>query len=293
MEIPKEVVEYLQDNAGFIQRGDFKVLYNGIPSMWMTSYITHIFIASGIDPLKDLKVLPRGFYNDLDIQSVHLPDHMQEIGSAAFMDCDRLSSVHLPANLTSLGSRAFKGCTALSQIKLPQGIKILPNDVFEGCSTLHSVNLPEGLEEIRDNAFDRCYNLQSINLPTTLKRIHMQAFVYAGLKSITFDCRNVEISSYAFESCSNLSSIYLPSGDWIIHKRAFSDGASQRIITLGNKLGQIHVKAFAQEEAQEIHYEGTTDEWISQHPVTDIGVETIQCLDGEVERVDGYLWRKL
>ena len=59
----------------------------------------------------------KGAFDGLSfLNSVKIPEGVEEIGPAAFRNCTRLRSIILPNSLVSIGDYAFYNCTLLSQV---------------------------------------------------------------------------------------------------------------------------------------------------------------------------------
>ena len=84
--------------------------------------------------------------NALELQSICIPDSVQEIGSLAFEGCKNLAKVEIPDSVKKIWGSAFKYCEKLSEIKLPKGLEKICDDTFNGCSSLNSVEIPETVE---------------------------------------------------------------------------------------------------------------------------------------------------
>ena len=64
-------------------------------------------------------VLPKNaFHSRHHLQSIILPNQLQEIGSQAFFACDHLQDVVIPKSVTKVGAAAFSGCKALKNITI-------------------------------------------------------------------------------------------------------------------------------------------------------------------------------
>lgn len=75
--------------------------------------------------------------SDVVVPSVATIDNVkytvQGIGSAAFLNCDRVTSITIPEGVTTIGSRAFAGCTSLSTVNIPKTLARCEYDAFDGC----------------------------------------------------------------------------------------------------------------------------------------------------------------
>ena len=109
---------------------------------------------------------------------------VDDIGIEAFSYRNALQSVSLPEGLQNIGERAFSYCDALQSITLPEELQTIGESAFTNCTALQSVTLPEGLQSIEDYAFYWCKSLQNIILPSTLQSIGTQGFAYCPLTDV-------------------------------------------------------------------------------------------------------------
>ena len=92
--------------------------------------------------LKDVRIpssarIVSGFGNT-GLETVELPEGLEELEWRAFEDCSQLKSINLPSTLKKIGESAFEDCTALTGISsLPAGVQNVENLAFRGCRNLH------------------------------------------------------------------------------------------------------------------------------------------------------------
>ena len=99
------------------------------------------------------------------LETIHLPDSVTHIGSAAFCECGELIKIKLPKNLLSIGASAFMDCWQLEKITLPAGTRVIGPGAFQGCINLYQIKLNKALEAIGEDAFDDCESLETIIIP--------------------------------------------------------------------------------------------------------------------------------
>ncbi len=177
-----------------------------------------------------------------NIQSVHLPSTIKEIGKWAFDHCTSLSKINFHSGIQYIGYGAFHntaiteldlsvlsdscviesgsggfrslaafgGCTELKSVKFRATEKAIPESMFYGCSALENVEIPNTVTEIGSDAFSHCTSLTQIILPTSLKTIGWGAFEKTGLKEVVIPYGATEISSDAFSKTDSLQSLYIP-----------------------------------------------------------------------------------
>ena len=99
------------------------------------------------------------------LETIHLPDSVTHIGSAAFCECGELIKIKLPKSLLSIGASAFMDCWQLEKITLPAGTRVIGPGAFQGCINLYQIKLNKALEAIGEDAFDDCESLETIIIP--------------------------------------------------------------------------------------------------------------------------------
>jgi len=156
---------------------------------------------------------------------------VQKIGLDAFDGCTSLISVAFPSTLTSIGDRAFHGCTNLTVANLPPSVSSMGKATFYSCTNLATVTLPTSLQTIPDQIFYQCTSLLSIIIPASVDTIGIDAFYYAGLRSIIIPNTVKYIKEGAFDGCYYLTSINIPNSIKIINQDVFyNTGISSVII---------------------------------------------------------------
>lgn len=179
------------------------------------------------------------------LKKVSLPDQMISIGKSAFEGCTSLQEVSLPNQITSIGESAFKDCTSLSEAILPQGITELPMNIFNGCQNLQKVTIPDDVTKIWDNVFYECHSLEGIVLPDGLTQIGPGAFYNCkSLKEINLPEGITNISSQTFKFCRNLEKVTISGKVLKIMDEAFMTCTNLKDIILPDSVETIEVFAF-------------------------------------------------
>ena len=144
--------------------------------------ITSVTIAEGITTIDYW-----AFQNCPELETVILPESVENIYGAAFSYSPKLSAINIPTHLKTIYDWVFVNCTALKSIILPEGITVIMNDAFRG-SGLESITFPSTLTEVWHGAFCDCKQLASIDFN------HCPAY-------FEYDC---------FGGCSSLEELYIP-----------------------------------------------------------------------------------
>ncbi|SFH15821.1 Putative cell wall binding repeat-containing protein [Lachnospiraceae bacterium NLAE-zl-G231] len=142
------------------------------------------------------------------LQTLTLPDGLNQIGSRAFYGCKNLALQELPDGLNQIGDNAFFNCKSLALQTLPDGLNQIGNNAFTHCESLALQTLPDGLKQIGNNAFYSCESLALQTLPDGLKQIGKGAFSYCeSLTSLTIPASVESIGDSAFYGCTNLTKV--------------------------------------------------------------------------------------
>ena len=139
------------------------------------------------------------------LESITLPNTVEEIGDYAFFGCKSLKSISMPYSVAELGAFAFAECTALETAALGDSIQIIKDGAFDGCTNLTSVSLPDSLLIIGNLAFRNATKLESISFPKAVTALGNAAFqCCTSLKSVTLKENVTAIGMSAFSDCSNI-----------------------------------------------------------------------------------------
>ncbi len=170
-----------------------------------------------------------------NIESVMIPGSVQEIGVAAFKDCNRLQTIKIPEGVTRIEKDVLSWCEALKSVQLPKSAKSIGNHAFAVCPSLSSINIPVSVTVIGDSAFAGCKSLPSIQIPEGVKTIGERTFEGCEkLKAIKLPESIVEIKNFAFRRCSALKTVEIPQKVAKIGQSSFSDCAALTTMKIYN-----------------------------------------------------------
>ncbi|MDE7426651.1 MAG: leucine-rich repeat domain-containing protein [Muribaculaceae bacterium] len=210
-----------------------------------------------------ISVLPKRIcYSCNKLETIELPDGLEEIDEGAFYNCHSLVTVNLPQSLKILRRELFYACRSLKEIIIPDGAEIVDaygvcygceslmsfhfpenytskvlnyNDMFNGCASLTEVT---GCENIRINAirtFSGCKSLNKIVIPHLSSNIENECYSGCiGLENIDFTSFIKDIEAQAFEWCSNLKSLTFGENFKGIGNKAFNQCFDIQTITCKN-----------------------------------------------------------
>lgn len=156
---------------------------------------------------------------------VVIPKNVRVIGTHAFWGCG-VKSVYIPETVEEIESAAFIDCTRLASVALPNSIERLPDLVFAGCKSLLHVSIPNSIEEIESQAFQHS-GIEEVDIPDSVKIIGRRAFANCdSLTKVTLPKHKIQISvdtiDYAFgafRNCPNLSIVI--NGDYAEYNGCF------------------------------------------------------------------------
>lgn len=115
------------------------------------------------------------FVDNKNIKEVILPDHMTDIGVAAFFGCFALESINLPEGLTVINDSTFYGCN-LKKVVIPQGVTRIGWAAFAICEPMTEAEIPDTVEKINDNAFRSCFALEKVRIPASVTSFGQDIF---------------------------------------------------------------------------------------------------------------------
>lgn len=91
------------------------------------------------------------FYRHDSVKSVIISGYGTIIGYGAFIDCKSLNSINLPDDLQQIHKNTFSGCSSLTSVTIPWDVKTISEEAFSGCSGLTSIiNLNPEPQDIQD-----------------------------------------------------------------------------------------------------------------------------------------------
>ena len=215
----------------------------------------------------DVVIIPEYlFWGCTGLTEVTIPENVQQIGGAAFMDCKAISKITINAikciRMSSDNNRpAFVGAP-ITTVEFGPLATTIPDYAFYGCKTLTSVTIPENITAIGGAAFQNCPNLTTVvfnarnctvahtilgdnvtpafNNPA-ITRVefgpmvnNIPNYIFWGCKGITdvvFGDNIETIGQSAFYGCTSLNNITIPEGVTSIGGRAFANCKSLNTIT--------------------------------------------------------------
>ncbi len=188
------------------------------------------------------------------LQSVTIPDGVEEIGYAAFYHCDQLTDVTVPKSVQHIEAAAFDQTPWLSQWKQNgSGDFLIVGDgillAYKGSGG--EVSVPDSVKRIGAEAFKDRGNISKVILPDSVEEIGEAAFAGCSSLTETEGGSNVrKISDRAFADCP-INTIHIPASVESIGLRAFDTSGSS-----GEDGGGVVV--FEGESLPKLSYETTS-----------------------------------
>lgn len=178
---------------------------------------------------------PGSAISRLHIQSVFIPDTLEEIGSKTFSQFKAISRVTFGGSpsLRRIGCAAFRWCYALTEIAIPDTVEEICDECFSACENLRRVTfgessslkrigtraflncglveirIPGTVEEICGMSFCQCRRLARVTFDemASLKRLGPHAFSETGLRRVVLPNSVEEIGDECFGHCQRLSHV--------------------------------------------------------------------------------------
>lgn len=150
------------------------------------------------------------------------------IDAEVFRGNTSIESVTLPETIDNIPEAAFQGCTGLKEVYLPNRLLSISNNAFKGCTSLESIVIPTRTKTIGDNAFEGCTGLRYIYIPEMSQQSGALPYYTNGAPAL-----GVEIGSYAFKDCTGLRNLVIPDSIAHIGNGAFA-GCNLEYISVPN-----------------------------------------------------------
>ena len=196
--------------------------------------------------------IERGVFKDNNLLNVVvIPDHVEEIGDEAFMDCKNLSIVKLPKSLKKMGKGVFNNCDAITEIEIPKNLKDMNRydfsygGSFTNCDGLKKVVFEQGTTEIANYLFSGCPGIEEIEIPDTVTIIERMSFYNcANLSKVTIPASVKTIEGSAFANCPKLDRIEIPDSVEEIENEVFRDCLKLSDVKLSKNLKKMGAGVF-------------------------------------------------
>jgi hypothetical protein len=200
-----------------------------------------------------------------NLQSLHIPDNVVQIGKYAFFNNYSMHSVTFTENtkLPRISYGAFAYC-GLTSFRVPANVSTIAQGAFEGCDQLRSFTFAANskLPSISAYMFDGCDNLNRITFEQGSALTSIQAHGLEGMRNLTTvdfgDAKITNIDNFAFRFCESLTEIRLPEGVTNIGRFAFYDCTALTDVSLPSTLEHIGRFAFLGADKVNLYFASET-----------------------------------
>ena len=161
-----------------------------------------------------------------NLQSIRIPDGVEEIGYAAFYHCDGLTNVVIPQSVRNIEAAAFTKTPWMaewrqsgsgdylivgdgillaykgsgSEVSIPTQVKQIGAEAFKGCTGLTKVMIPDSVEVIGEAAFEGCSSLTQVEGGNRLKEVRDRAFAGCPIETVHIPASVESIGLRAYDS---------------------------------------------------------------------------------------------
>ncbi len=167
-------------------------------------------------------------YARSSLNTVRIPEGVEEIGYAAFYHCDGLTDVVIPGSVKEIGVSAFDRTPWLSAwksnageageflivgdgillayrgtggvVSIPDSVKVIGPEVFKDLSSVDGVQIPDSVSLIGEGAFEGCVNLTSISGAEGVRQIRDRAFAGCPIRTVIIPASVEQIGLRAFDN---------------------------------------------------------------------------------------------
>ncbi len=206
----------------------------------------------------DVVIIPEYlFWGCTGLTEITIPENVQQIGGAAFIDCKAINKITINAikciRMSSGNNRpAFVGAP-ITTVEFGLLATTIPDYAFYGCKTLTSITIPENITAIGGAAFQNCPNLTTVIFNarnctvahTILGDNITPAFNNAAITRVEFGPMVTNIPNYIFWGCKGITDIVFSENIETIGQSAFYGCASLNNIVVPESVTSIGGRAFA------------------------------------------------
>lgn len=182
-----------------------------------------------------------GTFNESNLKTVSIGEHVSEIGKNAFKNSKQLTTVKIAGDAVTIGDYAFKGCISLKSVTIGKLYNVENNkersavsnsfgdEVFANCTSLESLtvsncsyvgsNVFAGCKKlttlvldlsdnsvVESDAFDKLGNNVTVKLPTVAEAMYAELSAkYQNIKFDTFTRDKVEECVYFISKIKSVS----------------------------------------------------------------------------------------
>lgn len=190
----------------------FKVIYDGTKNGYIQlleykGTSPNVIIPSTIDgrPVKSIHSETFKYYKEY-IQTLTIPEGIEDIWGDTFSNCTNLRTVELPSTLTKIDNGTFSSCKNLKNVTIKNGTTEIGNYAFKFCTSLESIVIPGSVKIIGDRAFADCDKLKYVTLEKGIEEIGLDAFEGTSIEKIEIP-ESITYLDTCFTECEKLKEI--------------------------------------------------------------------------------------
>lgn len=156
-----ELKEFIKSHLDLIDDGKYEKLYyehmyqffaRAELGLSAPRYLTEFLLSCRINPLNDMKRIPAYYLSGSDVESIVIPEGIEQIGSHAFSGCSKaIGTITLPASCTYVDHYAFDGCKEVTAVEILNKDIRFGDKVFYLCLTLLDMYYPGTVYEFQEH----------------------------------------------------------------------------------------------------------------------------------------------
>ena len=137
-----------------------------------------------------------------------------------------IESIIIPESVEQIGDRAFRNCRHLTSVTIPEGVKTIGDEAFYGCERMHTVTIPSSVTSIGKMAFGECKELTTVQCkattPPELPSSLIFVYYYSEMEQYYDDFfeRYNRLKKTGYYTLSKLKAIYVPKESVDAYKNA-------------------------------------------------------------------------
>lgn len=146
----RDVINWLNEPEikELVDNNEFSALYTRCLVVPL-EILTSVFIASDIEFLSYLKIIPIRSFLGLPLKSIKIPNNIKTIEEKSFLGCS-FEEIVIPEGVEAILTEAFSFERSLQKATLPQSLKLLGMRIFYQCENLKVITYNGTLRDLKD-----------------------------------------------------------------------------------------------------------------------------------------------
>lgn len=228
--------------------------------------IINAIIPEEINGMSVESITSSAFKDNVNLQSISLPNTITTIGENAFEGCVKLESITIPDSVTYIEDYAFNECSGLQNVNLGQNLIAIDQYAFAGCSGLRNITIPDSVVGINTCAFKDCVNLEKVTEPSAIRTLGGNIFMntafyntqdsdlkmfagwligYTGSNPVVKIPEDLNgIAAGVFQSCETVEEIIFPTTIKDIGNATFANCPNLKKVVIPGNVKRIGEYAF-------------------------------------------------